>query len=237
MSCEQCIRESGFNDRLTRWALQNPSEYITALEDAVKIDLVPELTPSGGYDKLVTVMDVFSWYIFASPTSNQDVKTITKVIINIMSKHAYLPTTIISDKVSDFMSQVIKEVAEVIAITLQHATTKHAQTNGMLERTHTSLKKTLKIGTGERRSMWHNYVNTAVLNHNTSYHTSIGCEPSGVFRGRHMPYNVPNLKMGICLQKIPTPNSQNAENVLKQTEMIFHDVRKDTMQAYIKYKA
>ena len=53
-----------------------------------------------------------------------------------------------------FMSQVIKEVAEVLGITLQHATTKHAQTIGMLERTHASLKNTLKIETGGRRPMW-----------------------------------------------------------------------------------
>ena len=70
-----------------------------------------------------------------------------------MTKHAYLPTTIISDKRSVFMSQVIKEVAEVLGVTLQHATTKHAQTIVMLERTHASLKKTLKIETGEGRSM------------------------------------------------------------------------------------
>ena len=60
------------------------------------------------------------------------------------------------------MSQVIKEVAEVLGITIQHATTKHAKTIGLLERTHASLKKTLKIETVERSSMWHKYVNIAV---------------------------------------------------------------------------
>ena len=74
--------------------------------------------------------------------------------------------------------QVIKEVAEVLGITLEHATTKLAQTIGMPEQKHASLKKTLKFATGERRSTWHKYVNIAVLNYNTSYHTSIRCEPS-----------------------------------------------------------
>ena len=134
------------------------------------------------------------------------------------------------------MSQVIKEVAEVLGITLQHGTTKHARTIGMLERTHASQKKTLKIETGERRSTWDKYVNIAVLKYNTSHHTSIGCEPSRVFHGR-IPYNVLDLKMGIRPQRIPTPNSQIAEDVLKQTGMILHDVRKNTMQAYVKYKA
>ena len=134
------------------------------------------------------------------------------------------------------MSQVIKEVAEVPRNTLQHAATKHAQTFGMLERTHASLKKTLEIETGERRSMWYKYVNIAVLNYNISYRTVIGCESSRVLHGR-VPYNVVDLKMGIRPQRTPTPNSQFVEVVLKQTEMIFNDVCKKTMQAYIKYKA
>ena len=181
-------------------------------------------------------MNVFSSYLFAYPKSSQDAKTIARVIISIITKHVYLPTTIISDKGSVFMSQVIKEVAEVLGFTQQHATTKHAETIGMLEQPHASLKKTLKVETGERRSMWHNYVNIAVLNYNNSYHTRFGCEPSKVFHGR-VPNNVLDLKMGIRPQRIPTPNSQIAEDVLKRTEIIFHDARKNTMQAYIKYKA
>ena len=153
-----------------------------------------------------------------------------------MAKLAYLTTTVISDERSVFMSQEINEAIEVLGITLQQVTTKHAQTIGRLERTHASLKKTLKIGTGERRSMWHKYINNAVFNYNASYHTSIGCEPSRVFYGR-VPYNVLELKMGIRPQTIPRPNLQIAENVLKQTEMIFNYGRKNTMQAYIKYKA
>ena len=224
ISCEQFIRESRVDNRLTRSALQNPNEHITAPDDAMQKDLVPEIPPSGGYENIVTAMDVFSRYLFAYPTSIQDAKTIARVFINIMTKHAYLPATVISDKVSVFMSQVIKEVAEALGITLQHATTKHAQTIGMLKRTHALLQKTLKIGTGERRSMWQKYVNIAVPNYYTSYHTSIGFEPIRVFHGR-VPYNVLDLKMGIRPQKKPTPNSRIAEDVLIQTEMIFHDVR------------
>ena len=153
-----------------------------------------------------------------------------------MTKHAYLPTTLISDKGTPFMSQVIKEVTGVLGITLKHATTKHAQTIGLLERSHASIKQALKIETGERRSLWHKYINIAVLNYNTSYHTSIGCEPSRVFHGR-IPYNVLDLKLTIRLQQQPIPTSQIAQEILEQTEMIHQDVRKNIMQAYIKYKA
>ena len=201
----------------------------------MQIDLVPGLPPSGGYENIVTAIDVFSRYLFAYPTSNQDAKTVAKVIINIMTKHAYLPTTLISDKVTAFTSHVIKEVAGVLGITLKHATTKHAQTIGLLERSHASIKQALKVETGELRSLWHKNVSITVLNYNTSYHASIGCEPSRVFHGR-IPYIILDLKSGIRPQDIPPPNSQIAQDVLEQTEITFQDVRKNAMQACIKYK-
>ena len=106
MPCEQCIRESRINPQRTHPPRQNPNEYLTAPEDAMQFDLVPVLPPHGGYENIVTAMDVFSRYFFAYPTSNQDAKTIATGIINIMTKHAYLPTTLISDKGTAFMSHV-----------------------------------------------------------------------------------------------------------------------------------
>ena len=95
----------------------------------MQIDLVPGLPPSGGYENIVTAMDKFSRYLFAYPTSYQDAETIAKVIISIMTKPAYLPTTLISDKGTAFMSRVNKEVAGVLGITLNHATKKARSNN------------------------------------------------------------------------------------------------------------
>ena len=144
-------------------------------------DLVPELPPSSGYGNTVTAMDVFSRYLFTYPTSNHDSKAVTKGIINILTKNAYLPTKLLSDKATAFMSHVIGKVAGVLGITLKHASTKQAQTIGLLGQSHASIKQTLEFETGERRSLWHKYFSIAVLNYNTSCHTGIGCEPSTDF--------------------------------------------------------
>ena len=58
MSCEQCIKESRID--FTRPHLKNPNEHITAPVDAMQIDSVPELPPSGSYENIVTAMCVFS---------------------------------------------------------------------------------------------------------------------------------------------------------------------------------
>ena len=97
--------------------MQNPNEHITAPEDAMQIDLLPEIPPSVGYENIVTAMDVFSCYLFAYPTTNQDAKTFAKILINMMTQYAYLPSNLISDKGTAFMSHVIKEVAGVLGIT------------------------------------------------------------------------------------------------------------------------
>ena len=59
ISCEQGIRESRIDRSFTHPHLQNPNEHINAPEDAMQIDLVPELPPSGGYENSVTALDVF----------------------------------------------------------------------------------------------------------------------------------------------------------------------------------
>ena len=53
-----------------------------------------------------------------------------------MIENTNLPTTLFSEKGTAFMSHVIKEVAGVLGNTLKHATTKNAQTIGLLERSH-----------------------------------------------------------------------------------------------------
>ena len=67
MSCKRCLKESLINPLLTRPPLQNANKHITVPEDALQIDLVPGLTPSGGYENIVTAMDAFSRYFFCVP--------------------------------------------------------------------------------------------------------------------------------------------------------------------------
>ena len=130
----------------------------------MQMDLLPELSPSGGYENIITAIDVLSRYAFAYPVSNPMAANTAKVIIDIMTRHAYLPTLIITDKGSVFISQVIQEVAEILGINLKHATLKHAQTIGVLERGHATVRTSLKMTSGEYRKQWHKYLPIAILN-------------------------------------------------------------------------
>ena len=90
------------------------------------MDILPNLPPSGGFDNIITAIDVFSRYLFAYPTTQITAPTVARVHMDILCKHTYLPTTIITDMGTQFNSQITREVAAVLGVDLKHASTKHA---------------------------------------------------------------------------------------------------------------
>ena len=68
--CETCIHDKRLNNtRITPELIHIP-EWDLGPEDLMQIDLLPELPPSGGYENIITAIDVFSKYAFAYPVSN-----------------------------------------------------------------------------------------------------------------------------------------------------------------------
>ena len=89
--------------------------------------------------------------------------------------------------------------------------------------------------TGERRSIRHKHVQTAVMNYNTTYHENLGCEPSAVSHGR-IPCNILDLKLGIKPKWKTTPNSDIADQLQKQNNEVRTTAKANTMLSYLKYK-
>ena len=233
--CEQCAKDKRVPNATITPELLNLPEWDLGPEDAMQIDLLPNLPPSGGYENVLTAIDVFSRYLFAYPLTDASAINVAKAIIDIMTKHSYLPTTLITDKGTAFTSTIIAEITQILGITLKCATTKHPQTIGKLERTHASLKTNLKMACGEYRRQWHKYLPLAVLNHNTSYHASIGCEPTRVFHGR-IPYNILDHKLGMNPNEQIHPTTEFAEEIQNRTKLLIDKTKQNIMQSYIKYK-
>ena len=143
--CETCAKDKRVPNNTITPELLNLPEWDLGPEDAMQIDLLPNLPISGGYQTVMTTIDVFSRYLFANPLVEATASNTANVLIDIMTKHTYLPTTLITDKGIAFTSKIIAEITEILGITLKCATTKHPQSIGKLERTHASLKINLKM--------------------------------------------------------------------------------------------
>ena len=142
---EGCARDKLVPNASITPELLNVPEWDLGSEDVMQIDLLLNLPPSGGYEIVLTAIDVFSRYLFAYPLTDASAINEAKVLIDIMTKHAYLPTTLITDIGTAFTSTIIAEITQILGITLKCATTKHPQTIGKLERTHAPLKTNVKM--------------------------------------------------------------------------------------------
>ena len=156
--------------------------------------------------------------------------------MDILCKHTYLPTTIITDLGTQFNAQVTHAIAAVLGIELKHATMDHAQIIRLLERTHASVKTYLKAATGELRNNWHKYLPLAVLNHNTTYHASLDCEPSRVFQC-WIPHRILDYKLEYNPILRYQPQTDIAEEIHKRMKILLDQTKKNIMQPFLKYKA
>ena len=96
LQCEDCIKYKKKNKNCQiRPKMINNTEHVLESEDSVEIDILPNLPNSARYQNIVTMIDVFSCYLFAYPTPNVTAKTIGRCIVDVMTRHAYLPTLIL----------------------------------------------------------------------------------------------------------------------------------------------
>ena len=63
--CETCAKDKRAPNTVITPELLNLPEWDLGPEDAMQIDLLPNLPTSGGYQTVMTAIDVFSRYLFA----------------------------------------------------------------------------------------------------------------------------------------------------------------------------
>ena len=131
-NCQICIQTKRINNDLLKTDLLNCIEWDLGPEDILQMDIVPNLPPSGGYDHIIMAIDVFSRTLFVYSVTRITSTAVSRVIMDILRKHTYLPTTLNTDLGTQFNAQVTHEVAAVLG-NEQHATMKHAQTIGILD--------------------------------------------------------------------------------------------------------
>ena len=124
---------------------------------------------------------------------------------------------------------------QILGIKLKCASAKHPLTDGKLERTHASLKANLKTASGKYHRQWHKYLPLAVLDHNTAYHSSIGCEPSKVIRER-IPYKVLDHKLCKNPNMDVLSTTEFAEESQQRTQILIDKTKQNIMQSYLKYE-
>ena len=134
-----------------------------------------------------------------------------------------------------FTSQLLSELAKMLEIEINHPTLKHAETIGLLERSHGPPKRYLRIYENQVKHDWHKFVDLAVFQHNTSFHTGLGCPSSLVFHGR-IPINPIDLRFNN--KTLPNYNSRFDYISEIQSKMlrIFCETKANLIASISKYR-
>ena len=183
-NCLSCAQLKNAPNATLRPNLGEVSTTINYPAEMMQIDIVGPFQ-SYPYRYVLTGIDVFTKYLFAKPLTTVSAKAVATALVSMFFTHSYLPETLVCDLGSVFTSKLFEQLTQLLEIRLRHATLKHPQTIGTLERAHGALKRILKLNTDLQWNNWYKYVDLAAFVHNTSYHSSIGTTPSSLFHGRH----------------------------------------------------
>ena len=219
--CENCMKSKSVKEPQLRPPLQKIYDPCDGPEDLLEMDIVGPLPASNGFTHILTAVDVFSRYLFAVPLKRPDTPSVVRGLLSILTKHVYVPKQILTDKGTAFTAELLSELAKAADIHISHVTIKHAQTIGMVERTHAKLKKILKISVNADRPQWDRYVDIAIMAHNTTYHDSLKCSPTEIFHGR-IPYNPLDLQFRNANKPAET-KCKDVNEILDKMNFIFRD--------------
>ncbi|PNF22439.1 hypothetical protein B7P43_G15712 [Cryptotermes secundus] len=136
------------------------------------LDIVGPLVESESGNKyILTFQDELSKFIVATPLPQKDGKTVAKAfVLNIVLKFG-APAKILTDRGSDFLSNLFKNVCKLLRIRKMQTTAFHPESNGSLERSHRVLAEYLRHYVSKDQRNSDEFVLNAVYVYNTTTHT------------------------------------------------------------------
>lgn len=145
--------------------------------ERLAIDIVGPLPiTENGNRFILTMQDDLTKYSYAVPVQNHEAHTIANELTKFIVLFG-IPTKILSDQGSDFMSKLIKELFKLFKIGHLTSSPYHPQTNGALERSHLTLKEYLKHYINNKQNNWDELIPFAMFAYNTHIHTSTNFSP------------------------------------------------------------
>ena len=110
------MRSKSTNESNLRPPLQKIYDPCNGPTDLLDIDIVGPLPASNCYTHILTTIDVFSRYLFAVPLRKPDTKSVFNALLSVFTKHAYVPTHILTDKGSVFTAEVFEQLTKIAGI-------------------------------------------------------------------------------------------------------------------------
>lgn len=151
----------------------------------VAVDLVGPIMPAseGGHRYILVMVDYATRYPEATPLKNIDTVTVAEALLEMWTRVG-IPNQVLSDRGTQFVSEIMQEVHRLLSIKGLRTTPYHAQCNGLVERFNGTLKSMIKKLCDEKPNTWHRFIAPALFAYREVPQESTGFSPFELLYGR-----------------------------------------------------
>ena len=179
----------------------------------VHIDLVGPLPVSNGCTHLLTCIDRFTRWPEAIPIVDTSAETIAKTFFAQWISRYGSPTTVTTDRGSQFESQLFNEFVRLTGTHRTRTTAYHPQANGMVERLHRQLKAAL---CAHNHSEWTDTLPAVLLGIRNSIKEDMQCTPANLVFGMHPRLPADLVDGNSSLPQYPASYARTLRNLLAE---------------------
>ena len=194
--CKACKTCQRFNHKKTRKEPLCPLPVIDTPWSRIAIDIVGKFERTRkGNAYILTIMDFATRYMEAIPLPRVDAATTCNALLEVFARFG-IPKEVLSDNGSNFVAQLAEEFMKMFKVHHIRTSPFHPQTNGMLERSHQTMKKTLdKLGSSTKN--WDEYLAPTLMALRTAPHAALGMSPFQLLFGREARTPISVLREGM----------------------------------------
>ena len=191
-NCNICGKSKIWREQ--KHELLKPLPIPECIWSELSVDFITGLAPSKDCTSIMVVTDRLSKSIIVVPMKETRAIDVAQTLLEHIFQHHGLPTTIVSDCGTQFVSMLWTEVYRLVKITRRLTTAFHPETNSATERTNQELKTYLRIFTSFQQDNWTFQLPIAMMVLNSQVSQSTGLSPFFMTHGYHqsiMDFTVP----------------------------------------------
>lgn len=143
---------------------------------------LPESTRGNRY--VVVFCDALTRWCEAFPVPSIDAPTIARLLVDeILCRHS-APRTLLSDRGSNFLSTLIKEVCQLMNTKKINTSSYHPATDGMVERMNNTIAESISMFVSSNQKDWDFFIPSILFAYRVSPCVSTGDSPFYLLYGR-----------------------------------------------------
>jgi transposase InsO family protein len=153
---------------------------------SVFMDYIVELPPSSGHNAILVCVDRLTKMAhFCPTTTNVSAEESAKLYVKHVFKLHGLPSDIVTDQGSQFISNFTTKLLKLCAIHSNKSTAYHPQSDGQTERVNQTLEQYLRIFCDYQQDNWYELLPLAEFTYNNAKHSSTQISPFFANYGYH----------------------------------------------------